>query len=66
MPSCCAVDVLGTPYMCAGGISELMLQSRISAVFHVDIHPAAQIGYGCFVDHATGVVIGETAVVSDY
>lgn len=36
-----------------------LLQSRISDVFHVDIHPGATIGSGIFVDHATGVVIGE-------
>eukprot|EP01026_Neomeris_dumetosa_P080681 TRINITY_DN8968_c0_g1_i3.p1 TRINITY_DN8968_c0_g1~~TRINITY_DN8968_c0_g1_i3.p1 ORF type:complete len:393 (+),score=43.31 TRINITY_DN8968_c0_g1_i3:37-1179(+) len=41
------------------------LQSRMSDVFHVDIHPAAQIGKGILIDHATGVVIGETAVVGD-
>lgn len=27
----------------------------------IDIHPGAQIGAGCFIDHGTGVVIGETA-----
>ncbi len=43
----------------------LFLQSRISERFAVDIHPAAQIGRGVFIDHATGVVIGETAVVED-
>ncbi|EFJ49080.1 hypothetical protein VOLCADRAFT_74427 [Volvox carteri f. nagariensis] len=43
----------------------LALQSRISEVFHVDIHPAAEIGRGIMIDHATGVVIGETAVVGD-
>jgi serine O-acetyltransferase len=43
----------------------LYLQSRISEVFSVDIHPAAIIGSGVFIDHATGVVIGETAVVGD-
>lgn len=41
------------------------LQSRISEVFHVDIHPAATFGRGILLDHATGVVIGETAVVGD-
>jgi len=41
------------------------LQNRISEVFGVDIHPAARIGKSIFVDHATGVVIGETAVVED-
>jgi len=43
----------------------LALQSRISEVFQVDIHPAARIGSGILLDHATGVVIGETAVVGD-
>lgn len=43
----------------------LFLQSRISEVFAVDIHPAARIGRGILLDHATGVVIGETAVVED-
>lgn len=41
------------------------LQSRISEVFAVDIHPAARIGRGILIDHATSVVIGETAVVED-
>jgi serine O-acetyltransferase len=41
------------------------LQSRISELFAVDIHPAAQIGAGVFIDHAHGIVIGETAVVED-
>ena len=41
------------------------LQNRISEIFHVDIHPAARVGRGILVDHATGVVIGETAMVGD-
>ena len=41
------------------------LQSRSSSVFQVDIHPAAPIGRGIFLDHATGVVVGETAVIED-
>ena len=41
------------------------LQSRASEVFAVDIHPAAQIGCGILIDHGTGLVIGETAVVED-
>lgn len=41
------------------------LQSRASAVFQTDIHPAARIGRGIFLDHATGLVIGETAVIDD-
>jgi serine O-acetyltransferase len=43
----------------------LLLQSRISEVFAVDIHPAARIGSGILVDHATGIVIGETSVLED-
>lgn len=43
----------------------LYLQSRCSELFAVDIHPATKIGKGVFVDHATGIVIGETAVVED-
>ncbi|OXE35238.1 MAG: serine O-acetyltransferase [Phenylobacterium zucineum] len=41
------------------------LQSRVSEVFQVDIHPATRIGSGVFVDHGTGIVIGETAVIGD-
>ena len=43
----------------------LFFQSRISQLFAVDIHPAAKMGRGIMIDHATGVVIGETAVVED-
>lgn len=41
------------------------LQSRMSEIFQVDIHPATRIGSGVFVDHGTGIVIGETAVIGD-
>jgi serine O-acetyltransferase len=41
------------------------LQSRMSELFQVDIHPATRIGRGVFVDHGTGIVIGETAVIGD-
>ena len=41
----------------------LYLQSRASAVFQVDINPAAVFGKGIFLDHATSIVIGETVVV---
>ena len=40
-------------------------QSRMSELFQVDIHPAARMGAGLFLDHGTGIVIGETAVVGD-
>ncbi|HEX4740465.1 MAG TPA: serine O-acetyltransferase [Caulobacteraceae bacterium] len=39
------------------------MQSRMSELFQVDIHPAAEIGPGAFFDHGTGIVIGETAKV---
>ena len=41
------------------------LQSRMSELFQVDIHPATRIGRGVFIDHGTGIVIGETAVIGD-
>ena len=43
----------------------LYLQSRISEVFAVDIHPGARLGKGIFFDHATSIVIGETTVIED-
>lgn len=43
----------------------LYLQSRSSAIFQTDINPAARIGKGIFLDHATGLVVGATAVVED-
>lgn len=43
----------------------LYLQSRASEVFQTDIHPAAKVGRGLFFDHATGIVVGETAVIED-
>ena len=41
------------------------LQSRMSELFQVDIHPAARFGSGVFLDHGTGIVVGETAVIGD-
>jgi serine O-acetyltransferase len=43
----------------------LYLQSRSSGVFQTDIHPNARIGKGIFLDHATGLVVGMTAVIED-
>jgi serine O-acetyltransferase len=43
----------------------LYLQSLSSQVFQTDIHPAAVIGKGVFLDHATGLVVGSTAVIDD-
>jgi serine O-acetyltransferase len=43
----------------------LYIQSRSSEVFQADIHPAARIGRGIFLDHATGLVVGMTSVIED-
>ena len=43
----------------------LYFQSRASEIFQVDINPAARIGTGVFLDHATGLVVGQTAVIGD-
>ncbi len=53
--------------MWKGGRKDLALwiQSRASEVFQTDIHPAAKIGKGIFLDHATGLVVGSTAVIED-
>ncbi|KAJ6995649.1 hypothetical protein NC653_012484 [Populus alba x Populus x berolinensis] len=46
-------------------VLALALQSRISEVFGIDIHPASRIGEGILLDHGTGVVVGETAVIGN-
>ena len=53
--------------LCQAGRSDfaLYLQSRSSQVFQVDINPRARIGKGIMLDHATGFVVGETAVIGD-
>ncbi|TPE54800.1 serine O-acetyltransferase [Maribrevibacterium harenarium] len=43
----------------------LYLQGQMSMTFGVDIHPAARIGCGIMLDHATGLVVGETCVIED-
>ena len=43
----------------------LYLQSRSSQVFQTDINPTSELGRGIFMDHATGIVIGATAVIGD-
>lgn len=43
----------------------LVMQGLASRAYGVDIHPGARIGTRAFIDHATGIVIGETAVVGD-
>jgi len=44
----------------------LYLQSRASEIFQTDINPQARIGKGIFLDHATGLVVGQTAVIEDH
>ena len=77
--NCCLIPLLylkGVHALCAYRIAHWLwhngnsllaqhLQNRCSEVFGVDIHPAARIGQGILIDHATSVVIGETAVVED-
>ena len=41
------------------------IQSVVSCTFGMDLHPAAKFGRGIMIDHGTGVVVGETAVVED-
>lgn len=43
----------------------VFIQNQVSAIFAVDIHPAASLGSGIMLDHATGIVMGETSVVED-
>lgn len=45
--------------------SAVLLQNWISLQWNIDIHPAAKLGQGLFIDHGIGLVIGETAVVED-
>ncbi|OIW09521.1 hypothetical protein TanjilG_11643 [Lupinus angustifolius] len=44
-------------------VLALLIQNRVSEVFAVDIHPGAKIGRGILLDHATGLVVGESAVI---
>lgn len=43
----------------------LFVHNRVSEVFSIDIHPAARIGKGIMIDHGTGLVIGETAILGN-
>ncbi len=43
----------------------LLFQSVGSEVFGIDIHPAARIGCGILLDHGTGFVVGETAIIEN-
>ncbi|KAJ0263938.1 Serine acetyltransferase 3 [Hirschfeldia incana] len=46
-------------------VLALLIQNRVSEAFAVDFHPGAKIGTGILLDHATAIVIGETAVVGN-
>ncbi|XP_071697806.1 serine acetyltransferase 1, chloroplastic-like [Rutidosis leptorrhynchoides] len=46
-------------------VIAFIIQNRVSEVFALDIHPGAKIGHGILLDHATGLVIGETAVIGN-
>ncbi|WVY93076.1 hypothetical protein V8G54_032164 [Vigna mungo] len=46
-------------------VLALLIQNRVSEVYAVDIHPGAQIGRGILLDHATGLVVGETATIGN-
>ena len=46
-------------------MTALIIQGRIGDLWDIDIHPAARIGCGMMMDHASAIVIGETAVVED-
>jgi len=41
------------------------IQGQVVSLFGVDIHPAAKLGHGLFIDHAVGIVVGETAVIEN-
>ena len=46
-------------------VAARYLQSQANRVFQIDIHPNATVGSGIMLDHGTGIVVGETAVVGD-
>lgn len=51
---------------CDGSLPlALYLQHRVAAISGIDIHPGARVGRGVLLDHATGIVVGETAVIGD-
>jgi len=52
-------------YKSSRDLLSFHLQNRSSELFGVDINPAAKIGYGIMLDHATGFVMGETAVIGN-
>eukprot|EP00614_Pseudopedinella_elastica_P035460 CAMPEP_0172617082 /NCGR_PEP_ID=MMETSP1068-20121228/70026_1 /TAXON_ID=35684 /ORGANISM="Pseudopedinella elastica, Strain CCMP716" /LENGTH=391 /DNA_ID=CAMNT_0013422751 /DNA_START=110 /DNA_END=1281 /DNA_ORIENTATION=+ len=63
--SACAERLYGMITASEARHTALWIQCRCSEVFGVDIHPGARIGKSIFMDHATGVVIGETATIGN-
>lgn len=63
--ACQAHRVAHTLWLQGRKILAVMIQNRVSEVFAVDIHPGAKIGSGILLDHATGIVVGETAVIGN-
>ena len=43
-----------------------MMSEFAHSITGADIHPGAEIGGSFFIDHATGIVIGETTIIKDY
>jgi serine O-acetyltransferase len=41
------------------------LEYLVRIITHIEIHPGAKIGNNCFIDHGSGVVIGETTIIGD-
>ncbi|RYR08546.1 hypothetical protein Ahy_B05g076283 [Arachis hypogaea] len=46
-------------------VLAVMIQNRVSEIFAIGIHPGAKIGSGILLDHVTGLVVGETAVIGN-
>ncbi|XP_051129140.1 serine acetyltransferase 1, chloroplastic-like [Andrographis paniculata] len=63
--ACQAHRIAHSLWSAGRNILALTIQNRVSEVFAVDIHPGAKIGIGILLDHATGVVVGETAVIGN-
>ena len=55
-----------TLYECNVPLIPRMMGEFIHSETGIDIHPGAQLGKGVFIDHGTGVVVGETAVIGDF
>jgi serine O-acetyltransferase len=52
-------------YRAGAPLVARIISERAHSATGIDIHPGAKIGHSFFIDHGTGVVIGETAVIGD-